>query len=860
MAELVISQDEEFGIQKEIDEGALDLLFKAVQEDIYSFPIPSFIRETISNCLDSIIERQNYAQILSGVPIDKFYLNRPNDNKLLKDSYFDESYYNIDYLSSDSLVHVTYTESDDSRDSISIKDYGVGLGGHRLKGFFKIGYSTKRNMKSVMGKFGSGSKSALATGVDYFTLITTYNGYKTTFMIYKNDYEPITPEHPNGKKEEWEVTTRNGTKKVMNIYWEPTTEYNGVEVLLDVKKHNKTAFIKAIDQFQYFRNKIHLCVKNSTNILEDKILNSEPYYESDALIIPKVSTLAVPHILVDGISYGAVSWQELELDNRIGRIGIKVSASEVDITQSRESLKWTEKTKSTILEKIEIVNNEASSYVAEKTAVTNSENFFEFAAKSALMYKSSADEVSSVFSKFLDINRIVPKFKLDVESKYGLTYSGIVPFSYDLFEEIFYKFNVKIIQLEHNKDSVKIKSTVPTNWIDIAGLPVVYAVGSTLSASKAQYLLNHEFDQTDKFLYIRPSDNPNKTRENVRIMSANKGEDPFFISTKDLANHTEKIINIYCNIHLHNYDFPINLSKEEDEKELTDENYIKADVISAAKYRALNQQVFYRTVNCISTGWDRAIQNSGLKFVFEKNTSSIASLIDDFEGKTLIICPASYKELGHILEVVINEFKLTKFKIVYVAQDVIHLFLPYGTLITDYYRMFNPKTKELMIGELIYQLNTLKEYKKLHKENSCFLSNLSFRKYLLEVDEDKISKYSNLNYPQLNFQDHLTKGYGISVDVAKEIAKYLDNVTKFQKILSTGNEEEILKASKECFGVENVYTLDGYDEEFISSLEKELNRVKVVKPIAEDLYNPSSETIGLLKELINFKTTDNVNI
>jgi len=45
MAELHVVEDERPGIKKEIDEGAMDLIFQAIQEDIYSFPIPSFVRK-----------------------------------------------------------------------------------------------------------------------------------------------------------------------------------------------------------------------------------------------------------------------------------------------------------------------------------------------------------------------------------------------------------------------------------------------------------------------------------------------------------------------------------------------------------------------------------------------------------------------------------------------------------------------------------------------------------------------------------------------------------------------------------------------------------------------------------------------
>ena len=81
MAELQLTVDERPGILKEIDEGAIDLIFQAIQEDMYSFPIKSFIRETISNALDSITEKEIALDIIvNGTPQEQYYLQR-QDNK-----------------------------------------------------------------------------------------------------------------------------------------------------------------------------------------------------------------------------------------------------------------------------------------------------------------------------------------------------------------------------------------------------------------------------------------------------------------------------------------------------------------------------------------------------------------------------------------------------------------------------------------------------------------------------------------------------------------------------------------------------------------------------------------------------------
>lgn len=137
MAELVITKDEVVGIKKEIEEGSLELIFNALQSDIYSSPMKSFIRETISNGLDSIIEKNVFRKIDAGDPVEKYFLQR-QDNALLKDSEYNPDYYNIKHLGESDKVSVVYEEGM-PRDKITISDYGVGLGKGRLKGYFKIG-------------------------------------------------------------------------------------------------------------------------------------------------------------------------------------------------------------------------------------------------------------------------------------------------------------------------------------------------------------------------------------------------------------------------------------------------------------------------------------------------------------------------------------------------------------------------------------------------------------------------------------------------------------------------------------------------------------------------------------------------
>ncbi|KKL85015.1 hypothetical protein LCGC14_1958970, partial [marine sediment metagenome] len=537
MAELNIDRSERPGILKEIDEGAIDLVFQAMQEDIYSFPIKSFIRESISNGLDAIIERQIFDDIHHGQPVKKFY-RQQQEGKLLKDSEYDKNYYNEKHLSDDNVVQVRYV-TDTPRDSIEIIDYGVGLGEKRLKGFFKLGYSSKRNMKNVIGKFGFGAKVGLATGVDYFIMNTVYNGYRTSFMIFKHDYEAITIKSKTGKREIWTVKMSNGTVHEKSIFWSKTNEKNSVQIVLEVKKHNKKAFINAVkDQFQYFNGRVRFTYDDMDNYAQVDALNETPLYESDTLLIPKYSTYTTPHILVDNIAYGIISWDELELEKRRGKVAIKVKATDVDITQSRESLKWTEKTKKVILKSIRKAETEASEYISSLIDITAEDNIF--AINDTYGGLSGDDPVSSIFSKFLSKYNIKPKFKIDYHSLPKMK----VPMDTRLFETLFYDFKVRRIKLDHTASGTKIRTTIIDSFEGIRKSKIVYERKGHLGPKLAEHLLNHEFD-VGELIYIRPRVDRMKTRVSIQDKD---------LQVTELNSYVYSLLDKYGDLNLDDYE------------------------------------------------------------------------------------------------------------------------------------------------------------------------------------------------------------------------------------------------------------------------------------------------------------------
>ena len=331
----------ERGFEKGIEEGSLDVVLDMVQSSQYQFPFKSTMRETVSNALDAIKERDMAKKILLGqAKVSDFYEDREGD--IYKNSRFTPEYYELEWLSEDPNVYIRYVVgSNMEKDKITITDYGVGLGGLRLEKYFSIGFSTKRLMRIPLGKFGVGSKSPLSMN-DYFTIESRYNGKKYRFNVY------------TGKKVEsivgkfnLETGESNGEDTLPNgyhLYYENTTELNGITIIIEAKKAYKNQIEEVVEsQLLYFDNVKLLIEENGHTSNID--FHPTIIYEDDNIIMSDSNYYSKPHILVNKVNYGYVNFEELELVEKSGNIGLKVQPEDIEVHPSRESLIWKDKTK-----------------------------------------------------------------------------------------------------------------------------------------------------------------------------------------------------------------------------------------------------------------------------------------------------------------------------------------------------------------------------------------------------------------------------------------------------------------------------------------------------------------------------------
>lgn len=357
-------------IPKIIDEGAYELMSDMVQKYQYQYPEKSAVRELVSNALDAVTEKNNALKILRGqAKPEDFYVER--EGSLYKDSKWNPAYYDENWLGADDVVQITYLEREGQRDLLTIKDFGVGLMGARLAGYFSLGFSTKRNNKNTLGKYGIGAKSALSTGITSYTVENRYNGMKMLFQVFDHTYQPIIPSHDleTGKEKPFVEIEVKGIK--YKFHYEETTEKNGLTLSIECKKHKKQYYIDAVkNQMMYFPN-ISLSVITESGTKQYIDHKAEILYEDESIILSDNEVYKKPHMLINKVNYGYIDFRELEMEERYGNIGIKVNPEEVTINPSRESLIWDDNTRNAVLNTYKKVSDIATRMLNSSISTEN---------------------------------------------------------------------------------------------------------------------------------------------------------------------------------------------------------------------------------------------------------------------------------------------------------------------------------------------------------------------------------------------------------------------------------------------------------------------------------------------------------
>lgn len=803
-------------IKKTIDIGAMDIVTDILQKHQYQYPIKSTVREIASNCLDAIKEKNIAITILTGKAKEEdYFINRPE----YPDSNFKPGYYNLKYLSpegeNDNVV-ITYTDGHLDRDTISFEENGVGLWDQRLLGYFNLGFSTKRNWARGIGKWGLGAKSPLSTNILSFRIVTRYNGLEAEFDIYDNDVNPVVPKFnletgetnvevniPILDKDKKQVIDEEGNGKFFKFYARKTEKYNGTCTIIPVKKHVKQEYLSAVrGQLMYFDN-ISLAISDAT-VTSAEILKSPIIYETEDFVISDNNIYTRPHLVIGGINYNDIDFDELEIEQRRGNIGIKVNAEDVDITPSRESVVWNAKTRATVLRVMNSVRDAAMELILKQFG--DEGDYLSWLLKVQAFRKNvSAQQdtdlvVISRLSNIVDLKENELPFKIE-----GLNYSANI-------SEALPGFDVR--KFKKIWDGSKI----------------------VIQKEKCKYL--HEIDFNN--LYFKPvKSNP---KINLSIIKSNEESSMpahfFVLEPSGISSDVEFSIENYnprfrpqleailSSSLIKDYRVVKELELEEEEEEIEEK-----EVLTLAQDRALNSEILVHDVcfnsspgyftGDVHTSWVSKATTSIKTKEIKAYTGLILYCYGDTEDMTLLANIGRVLSMNFSRRIVLdnyyNTFKTVdtagynsfsaegqyynmlsdpeledSYMTVMVSKENSKHLVHNGIYVKDFLLQF--KDKHLTMSHYLVQWNTARHVQRKLVERFKFLSSLRHLNKEIADIADELRDYACQYYTHSPLQSKFED----------EFVKHTDTLLELQLFISRNADqpEAIAAKSMELFGAE----------------------------------------------------------
>jgi len=267
-----------------LDLDSAQVLMQMLSKNLYSDDIGSAIRECASNALDS--HRR------AGV---------------------------------DTPIIVSFKPSAASNYEFCVEDFGIGLDADDVKNIIsKYGKSTKRDSNTELGMMGLGFKAPLAYSSSFY-FVCRKDGMERKYMMYEGE----------------DVNTIDLLHEV------PTTEGNGVKIIIPVRYQDAYQFRKKIkEQLCYFES-VYFDVPEDSTITNDFVISRHTHFQ-----FSEMSTDDKVHICLDNVYY-PLDFEKLGIDRIDFPVGLRFSLSDgLYPTPNRESLRYTQEAKQIILSKL----------------------------------------------------------------------------------------------------------------------------------------------------------------------------------------------------------------------------------------------------------------------------------------------------------------------------------------------------------------------------------------------------------------------------------------------------------------------------------------------------------------------------
>ena len=282
--EATIHQDGESkdSIGMSLDLDSAQVLMQMLSKNLYSDSIGSTIRECASNALDSH--------------------RRAGQTK---------------------PIIVSFKAGDSNNIEFSVEDFGIGLDADDVKNIIsKYGKSTKRDSNTELGMMGLGFKAPLAYSSSFY-FVCRKDGHERKYMMYEGE----------------------DTNTIDLLYEKPTTEANGVKVIVPVQYYDRHEFrTKIKEQLAYFESVYFDCgdlVDNNFSIFRNELFQFSELANENKL-----------HLCLDNVYY-PIDFQKLGIDVINFPVALRFSLTDgLFPTPNRESIRYTKEGKEIILKKI----------------------------------------------------------------------------------------------------------------------------------------------------------------------------------------------------------------------------------------------------------------------------------------------------------------------------------------------------------------------------------------------------------------------------------------------------------------------------------------------------------------------------
>jgi len=246
--------------------------------------------------------------------------------------------------------------------TLTIRDFGNGLSADDIKNLYcYYGESTKRESNSAIGYYGIGKFAPFSYG-DNFVLISYHNGKKTTYNAFIDE-------------------TKIG--KIVKLKEEKSSEPTGVVVSVPIREEDTETFLKtAVSLFKYFKNKPKITGARKEDVAP--IYDRKPVFEGSCWRYYGQRDRSYYHsdnsVAIMGVAYEIdgddVAFKDDTLQSLCHQgFEVDFALGELDITASRESLEYTDKTKKAIRAKFKKIKEEIAESISNQ--FKTSDNIFD---------------------------------------------------------------------------------------------------------------------------------------------------------------------------------------------------------------------------------------------------------------------------------------------------------------------------------------------------------------------------------------------------------------------------------------------------------------------------------------------------